>query len=298
MLRTILEILITIWLAVSIAFVVLRWLPGDALEAALISSQAPTSEIESRRKALGLNEPIGNQYLHYWTQLVQGNLGVSIYSGLPVTEMIGQRWGSTVELGVGAALVATTLGIGLGVASGFSLGYGLSRIAHIMLRLSLSVPVYWTATMVVFVLVGPLGGLRNPTNRLLLPIVVLGFHSAGTIGRVLHTSIQSNLQYDFVRTARAKGLTLSTIRTRHVLRLALVSTIAVIVLQVGFLLGGTVITETIFSRPGLGKLMLEATTEQDYPVVQGLILVFSATYAILNALGRTLQAWLDPRITP
>jgi ABC-type dipeptide/oligopeptide/nickel transport system permease component len=154
------------------------------------------------------------------------------------------------------------------------------------------VPIYWSGTLVLFVLVATFGGQRE----LIWPVLVLGFHSAGSIARLLQTEIQQVIHAPFVRTAYSKGLSRLQVTRRHVLPVALVPVIQIIALQAGILFSGTVITETLFSRPGLGLMLWNATLERDYPVVQGVVILIATTYIILNTLSHLLSQMLDPRL--
>ncbi len=243
--------LIVAWIAVSAAFVLLRWIPGDAVDSTLARSGVARSDIDARRDNLGFNDPIWQQYAAYLAGLLRGDLGDSLVSGQPVTELIGGSLGPTAVLTAGALLIATALGIGLGIAAGAaqwrSLRYGAEAVAS----LALSTPVYWTATLAIYLftielrLLPGVGG--EGIRYLILPASVLGFHTAGSIAQVTASSVRESATQDFVRTARAKGLPRLDVLD-HVLRVGLLPVIAVIALQLGFLFSGAVITETIFDR--------------------------------------------------
>lgn len=290
---------IVAWLALTLAFVALRWLPGDALDATMMRAGWPAEAIDARRTDLGLNDPIWQQYGAYLGGVVRGDWGESLISGQPVTEIITQNIGPTAVLAGASLLVAITLGLGLGILAGTvpmrAVRYGAEGLAS----LALATPVYWTATLAIYfftVFFDILPGVGGTGPRyLILPALVLGFHTAGSIAQVTAQSVREAAGEDFVRTARAKGLpTLDVID--HVLRAGLLPVIAVIALQLGFLISGTVITETIFVRRGLGGVMLDAITDRDYPVVQGLVVLAALAISLINALADVVYALVDPRV--
>jgi ABC-type dipeptide/oligopeptide/nickel transport system permease component len=288
---------LTLWLSATLAFFALRVLPGDAVVAQLAASGASEETIQARQRQLGLHEPILIQYLQFITNLTHGDLGYSLVDGLPVTELVLERLGTTMPLAIGGFSVAITMGVGLGIMGAFSLRWGLSSAARSLTSLALGTPVYWTATLVIFAF-GFLMNANSQAGVWLLPIAVLGFHTSGAIARIVQTSLRETMNADFVVTARAKGLPESLILYRHILRAALPPAIPVIALQAGFLLGGTVIIETLFMRPGLGQLLLNRTIQQDYPVVQGLIVLSAFIYTIANTVADFLLRLVDPRISP
>lgn len=283
------SVLLTFWLAYTCVFVLLRIIPGDALAAELLQAGLPQDVIEARRAALGLDAPLLTQYTRSLFGLLEGKLGVSLATGRPVSEMIAERLRSTLELALAAGAVGLIVGVGLGLFAGFAGGW-LRWLAVFLLGLSLSVPLYWTATLLLFVF-----SLRTLDN-LWLAAGILGFHTAGAIARVLQAQIDSLRRVLFIRTAYSKGLPTYLIRWRHVLRVAGLPLISVAALQAGFLLGGVVITESIFQRAGLGTLLLRGVVEQDYPVVQGVTLLLVLVYVALNTLADGLLVLADPRL--
>jgi ABC-type dipeptide/oligopeptide/nickel transport system permease component len=291
--------LVVAWLAMTLAFIALRWVPGDALDETMALSGAPDEDIALRREALGLNDPIWRQYLAYLLDLVRGDMGESLVSGQRVGPTIRQNLGPTVTLASGALLVGATLGITLGIAAGAFPWRAGRFAAEAAASLALSTPVFWTATLAIYVfttLLGILPGVGGEGIRyLILPACVLGFHTAGSIAQVTASSIREAAGQDFVRTARAKGLPEPDVLD-HILRVGLLPVVAVVALQFGFLLGGTVITETIFVRRGLGRVMLAAIQHRDYPVIQGLVVLAALVYSLINALADILYGLVDPRV--
>ncbi|MGQ9849409.1 MAG: ABC transporter permease [Aggregatilineaceae bacterium] len=287
------------WLATSAAFVVLRVVPGDAVDATLARVGASEEELAVRRAALGLADPLWQQYAIYVHRALQGDLGRSLITGQPVTEMIGQQLGATVTLALGALALGVALGTLLGLAGGLGPATWPGNLAEALASLALSTPVYWTATLAIYlftVVLGILPGTGGDGFRhLILPVMVLGFHTAGSIAQVTARSIRQTAAQGFVQTARAKGLP-ERLVVDHILRVGLLPIVAVVALQVGFLLGGTVITETIFVRRGLGRLLLTAINNRDFPVIQGVVTLTALTYSLVNALADVVYTLLDPRV--
>ncbi len=287
------------WLAMTLAFVALRWVPGDAVDATLARGGATAAEVAARREALGLNDPLWRQYGEYVLGLVQGDWGESLVTEQPVAEIIWQNIGATSALSGAALVIAVTLGVSLGI--GASLGrwrpirYGAEGLAW----LALSTPVYWTATLAIYlftIVLGILPGVGGAGVRyLILPATVLGFHTAGSIAQVTAASIRDALGQGFVRTARAKGLPEFDVLD-HVLRVGMLPVVAVVALQLGFLLSGTVITEIIFVRRGLGRVLLAAIDNRDYPVVVGVVVLSALTYSAINMLADVAYRVIDPRV--
>lgn len=291
--------LVVAWIALSAAFVVLRALPGDAVDATLARAGASPAEVAVQRQALGLADPLWRQYVAYLGEAVRGNLGESLVTGQPVVQMIGQNLGPTAVLAGSALLVGVTLGITLGLVAGLAPRRIPAWLAEGAAALALSMPVYWTATLAIYtftVVLAVLPGVGGSGPRhVILPAAVLGFHTAGSIAQVTARSIRRTAAQDFVRTARAKGLGEADVAD-HVLRVGLLPVIAVIALQLGFLLGGTVITESIFVRRGLGRLLLTAIDNRDFPVIQGIVTLTALTYSLIHALADVLYALADPRV--
>ncbi len=291
--------LVVAWLAVSLAFVALRLAPGDALEATMARGGVDASAIAAERSRLGLDDPLWQQYASYLGGVARGDLGESLVSQQPVAEMIAQNAGPTVALALGALLVAVALGVGLGVVAPAAPWLAVRTVAEAVIALMLSTPAYWTATLAIYLLtvavpVFPGVGGAGP-GAVILPVLVLGFHTAGGIARVTAESVRAAGGQDFVRTARAKGLPELDVLD-HALRVALLPVVAVIALQLGFLLGGTVITETIFVRRGLGRVLLLAVDNRDYPVIQGLVMLSALVYTALNAAADVIYRVVDPRV--
>lgn len=292
--------LLTIWLAITITFFALRLTPVDAITAELVNTGADAAIIEQRRELYGLHLPVFSQYVNYLTGLFRGDLGVSFARDLPVSLMVSEAFGSTMLLAVPAFVLSAGLGIMVGIGAGIPSRYRLHLLAKGYSTLAISMPAYWTGTLIIFLFSATLKWLPSSGDGdlryLILPVGVLAFHTSGAIARVVQTAVTETLSADFVRTARAKGLPAHLILYRHVLRVSLLPVVTVMGLQAGFLLGGTVITEILFLRAGLGRLLLDATLRRDYPVVQAGVLLSAVIYLVITTIMDSVYRWLDPRI--
>ncbi len=289
-----------IWLTITLAFFALRLIPGDAIQAQLLGSGAGAVVVENRRAQLGLNLPPVEQYARFMAGLLRGELGYSLLDGQPVVEMIAQRYPSTLSLGISATLVAGIVGIALGAMAELAPYKLAAEMARGTIRLMQSLPIYWAGTLVI-ILFADMLNLFPPSGtgslgHLILPASVLGCHVSGGIGRLVEGLMADARSADYVRTAQAKGLPQRLVTLRHILRPAVPPVIVMIALQLNFILGGTVVIETLFLRPGLGKLLLDATLQQDYPVVQGLVILGGITTVVVNEAALGLRDWLDPRL--
>ncbi len=292
--------LLIVWAAVTLAFFALRVIPGDAIVNQMLQGGAPETDIAARRAALGLDAPILAQYARYLSGLIRGDLGDSLLTRQPVSALITEQLRATIALAVSALLVAVALGLALGTLEALYGPRWPGRLAGFLSVLALSTPIYWTGTLAIYLFstklnVLPAIGSGSPAH-LILPAGVLGFHVSGSIARVTRTSLRSTLEADFVRTAQAKGLPAFQVFSGHVLRAGLPPILSVIALQMGFLLGGTVITEMLFHRQGVGQLLQNAVLDQDYPVVQGVVVLSAIVYSLISAAADLLYSALDPRV--
>jgi peptide/nickel transport system permease protein len=298
--RRLITTLLVAWAAVSLAFVALRLIPGDAIEAQLIQGGASEAEIAGRRTALGLDAPPLQQYLTYVGGLARGDLGRSLLTRQPVSQIIAEQIPATVVLALASLGVALVLGLGLGLGGAASGAVWARRASSALASLALSTPIYWTGTLAIWAFSVLLGWLpatgAGDLRHLILPAGVLGFHVAGGIARVTQAGLMETQGQDFVLFARSKGLAERQVWGRHILRVGLLPVITVVALQVGFLLSGTVITETLFVRGGLGGLLLRAILDRDLPVVQGVVVLAALLYSAVNALADVLYALADPRV--
>jgi ABC-type dipeptide/oligopeptide/nickel transport system permease component len=249
---------------------------------------------------MGLNEPLVVQYLHFVTHALQGDLGRSIRFQVPVTELIAERFGSTLQLAVAGLAVAIAIGLPLGMLAAARKGGWIDAFAMMLSYVGSSMPVYWLGLLLVLLFSFTLHWFPSAGGTgfrsLVMPAVTLGLLSAGVLARLIRSSMLEVGTEDYMRTAHAKGLPTRLVILRHGLKNAMIPVLTMIGLQFGALLAGTVVTETVFSRPGLGRLIVNAILSKDYPLVQGAILFLAVVYLLVNLAVDIAYAWLDPRI--
>jgi peptide/nickel transport system permease protein len=292
--------LLIVWATATLAFLALRIIPGDAITNQMLLGGASEADIARQRAILHLDMPVPAQYASYLLGLLRGDLGYSFLTQQPVSQLIAEQFGATFALASSALAVSLVLGLALGALEALDRPRWLGRLAGLISIVALSTPTYWSGTLAIFIFSIGLGILpatgSGDLRHLLLPAAVLGFHVAGSIARVTRTSLRKTLEADFVRTAHAKGLPARLVFSRHVLRAGLPSILSVVALQMGFLFGGTVITETLFARQGIGRLLQDAVLDQDYPVVQGVVVLSALIYSLVSAAADLLYGVLDPRV--
>ncbi len=287
-------------IAVTVAvFLLVRLIPGDP--ARLIAGLLATpEEVERLRVELGLTRPLYVQYLLFLRDILSGNLGISALTRTPVNIEIGSRFPATLMLALTGTILATSLGVLAGVSSAAARNTWLDYTVMTVALAGVSIPVFWLGIMLMlFFSVHlhwlPAGGYGSPVH-LVLPGITLAAFSIAIIARITRSSVLETLGMDYVRTARAKGLPQQTVLTQHALRNALIPVMTVVGLQFGSLLGGAVLTETTFAWPGLGRLLVGAISARDYPVIQGIVLVFATLFVLVNLAVDVLYAYVDPRI--
>jgi ABC-type dipeptide/oligopeptide/nickel transport system permease component len=282
---------LTLWLASSLVFVALRLLPNNILIAQSVEAGLDNETITRQIQQFGLDKPILEQYLGYYVGLLQGDWGRSLRNSQPVRDALIQRTTQSFTL-VGLTML---IGVPLGIVWGSTASQVnvAGRILMWLSEWSLSIPVYWTGTLALFIF-GLNFGISQQSWA--LPIGVLVFHVSGSIARLLRVNIQQIQRENFVWFAKSKGLSASHIQKWYVLRVAILPIIPLIGIQMGILLGATVATETIFSRAGLGTLLLDGVLNRDYPIVQGVVLVLVSVFIFTTAFTRWLVYQLDPRL--
>lgn len=299
-LRRVGGVVLTLWAAITVVFFAMQLIPGDPAEAALSQTTVPDAVLEQRREALGLDQPLAARYSTYLSGLLRGDLGLSWMAGQPVSLLIGQQIGPTVALALGGLAVAVAAGGLLGLLAVLGGETWLGEVSRSATGLLLALPVMFTGTLAVWLFAIVLGWLpatgQQGLASLILPSLVVGASAAGGIARTVEAGVSEALRQPFVPLAAAKGLTRAGVMIRHALRVGLLPTLDVIALQFGFLLGGTVVTENLFARQGVGRLLLRAVLDQDLPVVQGVVILSAVTYAVLNLGADVAKAWLDPRV--
>ncbi len=291
----------------SLVFLVIHLIPGDV--ASIIAGERATSEqVASVRRALGLDRPLAFQYLDWLSKVARGDLGNSLVSGRPVLQDLVLQVPRTLELMVCALLVALSLGIPAGVLAAVARGRTIDLATSTLGLLGLSVPSFVVGTLLALILGVylrwlPISGFvsfdEDPAHHLkllVMPGVALGLSMAGVVMRMTRSTMLEVLGEDYIRTARAKGLAERIVRYRHALRNAVIPVVSVVGVQAGTLLGGTVIIEFIFNWPGLSSLLIRGIFQRDAPLVQGVILLISGAFILINLLVDVVNARLDPRI--
>jgi len=288
-----------IWLVVSLVFFLIHLVPGDPI-AQMLGEGAPAADLEAARHAYGFDLPISQQYVNYWNGVLHGNLGTSFRYNQSVTHLLLQRYPYTLQLTVAALVVAILLSIPAGVHSARTRNQWDDRAISVVSLFGLSFPNFALGPILILLFsieAGwlPVSGAGSFAN-LVLPAITMGSALAAILTRMVRTSMLEELSQDYVRTARAKGLDETTVVYRHALRNAMIPVITVLGLQFGALLAGAVVTEKIFSWPGIGRLTVDAISNRDYYVVQGCILAIGLTYVLVNFLTDFVYSVLNPRI--
>mgnify|MGYP001402952868 FL=1 len=291
-----------------LVFAVLHLAPGDPA-AIMLGAQATKEDVERLHRDLGLDEPLAIQYVRWISRVAHGDLGRSIPLGREVLPEVLLRFKATLLLTAGALAIAILLGLAAGIVSAVKQYTWLDRISMGVAVTGVSLPVFWTGIMLIIVFAlqlqwFPSSGMSSPYGsglgdvlwHLVLPAVTLGTASAAALARLTRSSVLEIIRQDYVRSARAKGLAERAVIGRHVLKNAVNPIITVLGLQVGFLLGGAILTETVFSWPGLGSMMVRAIQARDYPLVQGGVLLIATTFVVVNLVVDLLYAVFDPRI--
>ncbi|MCC5978794.1 MAG: ABC transporter permease [Salinarimonas sp.] len=292
-------------LALLVAFTIsvlsfsLLFLAGDPA-AAIAGETATDQEIERIRTMFGFDRPIWLQYLEWVSRAIQGDFGRSYYFGMPVTELILSRIPVTLTLAGSAMAFALVVGIPMGVIAALYPNSIIDRIALTIAVCGQALPSFWFALMLI-VLFGFMIPILPPSGsdswqHFILPTIVLGYYATPSLMRLTRTGMLEVLSADYIRTARAKGLFPRTVLFKHALRNAVIPVVSVAAVEFGFMLGGSIVIETVFALHGTGYLAWESIRRADFPTVQALILVFSLFYVVLTFVSDLLNAWLDPRI--
>ncbi len=288
-----------VWLVVSIVFLLIHLVPGDPI-LQMLGEGAPATDIQAARHAYGLDVPLGQQYIHYWKGVLHGDLGLSVRLNQSVSSLIVQRYPYTLQLTLAALLVAIVLSIPAGVHSARRRNHWDDRALSVVSLFGLSFPNFALGPVLILLFAIKLGWLpvsgSGTFANLILPAITMGGALAAILTRMVRTSMLEELSHDYIRTARAKGLPERTVVYRHALRNAMIPIITVLGLQFGALLAGAIVTETIFSWPGLGRLTIQAIGNRDYYLVQGCILAIGLTYVAVNFLTDLLYSVANPRI--
>ncbi|MGQ0571641.1 MAG: ABC transporter permease [Armatimonadota bacterium] len=282
-----------------IIFLLIRLIPGDPARV-IAGIQASEEEVARMRVELGLDQPLYVQYARFLTRLVRGDLGLSAVTRVSVIDEIGARMRATVLLAISSIVVATIVGLTAGIVSATRQYSALDYLVMGVALFGVSIPVFWLGLMLMLLFSVslhwlPAGGYGGPAH-FILPTIALAAFSIAIIARMTRSSLLETFTQDYVRTAHAKGLRGHAVILRHALKNALIPILTVIGLQFGALLGGAILTETTFAWPGMGRLLVNAISSRDYPIIQGIVLVFALLFAAVNLAVDLLYAYVDPRI--
>lgn len=296
------RLLLTIPVVIGVSIIVfgiIRLLPGDPAQA-LAGVQATPEYVEQVRERYGLDEPVHVQYWSFVTSLVQGDLGQSTFSKRPVTTELSERFPRTFLLASVALFIATVVGVSAGIISATRRNSIFDNVSMFVALVGVAAPVFWLALMLQLLFSVQLGWLpatgMGSVAHLVLPSITLGMASAALMARITRSSMLDVLRQDFITTARAKGLAERVVIYKHALKNALIPVVTVLGLQFGILLGGAVLTETVFAWPGVGRLLVDSILRRDYPVVQGTVMLLAFLFVIINLVVDIIYAFLDPRI--
>lgn len=284
---------------ITLVFFLIHFIPGDPVDL-MLGEQALPADREQMRQNLGLTLPLPEQYLRYLGRTLRGDLGQSFQAHRSVISLIAERIPATIELMLGAMAVALALALPLGVLAALKHGRWLDHLASGFAVLGVAIPNFWLGPMLILLFAVWLDWLpvneRGGLEHLVLPAITLGTALAALLSRMIRASLVETLGEDYIRTARAKGLRMRSVVMGHAMRNALIPIVTVAGLQIGVLLSGAIITESVFDWPGLGTLLLEGISQRDYPLVQGCVLVIAVGYVLVNLATDLLYGLIDPRI--
>ncbi|WP_036299893.1 nickel ABC transporter permease [Methylotenera sp. L2L1] len=293
------SLLTVIFGVLLLTFLLIHLVPGDPVDV-MLGESANVADREALRADLGLNQPLVKQFGSYLAKLMHGDLGKSIHTQTPIIELIQARYPATLKLALLSLLIGIVIGVPLGIFAALKAGRWQDFIVTIVsVRLS-AMPAFWLGPVLMLIFAVwlgwlPVSGMDSGTS-IILPAITLGFGLSAILTRMTRTSLLEVLNDDYIRTARAKGLSEQTVILRHALRAALLPIITIVGLQMGSLLAGTVITETIFSWDGVGRLLVESIEKRDYPVTQACVLIVALSYVLVNLATDVLYRFADPRV--
>ncbi|MBV9596924.1 MAG: ABC transporter permease [Chloroflexi bacterium] len=290
-----------------LVFLLVHLIPGDVAQI-LLGTQATDQQLETLRRTFGLDRPLPVQYVDWLSHILRGDFGVSFRTNRPVLPDLVSRFGVTVQLTLLSMVIALVVAIPLGVISAANRGRASDGLSRVVALFGLSIPNFWLGTLLILFVslvlhwlppVGFVSLLDNPwlgMQTLILPAIALGTAVAAFIMRMVRSSLLEVLRQDYIRTAHAKGLREQSVLYRHALKNAFIPVLTVIGVQIGYLLGGAVIIESIFSLPGMGRFLLDSISNRDYSIVQGGVLFIALVFCLVNLSVDLMYGWLDPRI--
>lgn len=282
-----------------IIYLILNMAPGDPAKV-ILGEQATPEQIAELRESMGLNDPVLVQYARYIWGLCRGTMGQSYNSRLECSVEIMARFPNTVRLAAVAVLISVVLALPLGILAAVKQNTLFDGISMIIALIGVSMPVFWLGMLLILAFSLNLGWFPSSGSEgwksLVLPAVTLGFMHMASIARITRSSMLEVIRQDYIRTARAKGVSENKVITKHALKNALIPTITVVGLQIGAMLGGSVMTESVFAWPGIGRLMVQSINKRDIPMVLGCVIMFSVSFSIVNLIVDVLYGFVDPRI--
>ncbi|MDQ0257969.1 glutathione transport system permease protein [Evansella vedderi] len=297
--KRVLEMIPTLLIVSIIIFYFIHLIPGDPVRL-VVGPDATSEEVSMIREEMGLNDPIFIQYMSYMQGILQGDLGKSLKTGLPVMEMFENRFKNSIYLTLFSIIWAFIIGIIIGTFSAVFKNKLPDNIGMLTAVSGISVPGFWLGLILIQFFSVQLGWLptggADSWKHFILPSIALGAGIMAMIARFTRSSLLETLGSDFIRTARAKGLREMIVIPKHALRNSMVSVVTITGLQFGFLLGGSVVVETVFSFPGMGRLLIDSIAFRDYPVIQALLLLFSIQFIVVNLIVDILYSFLNPKI--
>ena len=282
-----------------LTFLLIHVVPGDPVEV-MLGESASVADRDALRADLGLNQPLFSQFGSYLNKLAHGDFGQSIHTKTPIIDMLKTRYPATLKLAFLSLLIGLSIGVPLGVYAALKAGHWQDMLVTIVSVRFSAMPAFWLGPILMLIFAVwlgwlPVSGMDSRTS-IILPAVTLGLGLSAILTRMTRTSLLEVLNDDYIRTARAKGLSEKTVILRHALRAALLPIITIVGLQMGSLLAGTVITETVFSWDGIGRLLVESIEKRDYPVTQACVLVVALSYVLVNLATDILYQLADPRV--
>ena len=284
---------------VTVVFLIVHLIPGDPVEI-MLGEQARAVDREALRHEMGLDKPIHLQYVAFLKGLVRGDLGHSLHTKQPVLTSIARRLPATIELAAAAMAVALLLAIPLGLLAAYKKDSLVDQGSMLFALLGISMPNFWLGPLLIIVFSLKLGWFpvsgRGSLAHVVLPAITLGTAMAAILTRMTRASMLDVIKSDYITTARAKGVRESLVVLKHAFRNALIPVVTIVGLQIGGLLAGSIITETIFAWPGIGRLTIQAINARDYPLVQGCVLIIALGYVLVNFATDLLYGLIDPRI--
>jgi peptide/nickel transport system permease protein len=290
----------TVFAVSAAVFLMLHLIPGDPASIYLGDNLATPERLEAIRHEMGLDRPIYVQYLDFVGRALQGDLGRSLQNGRPVALELSERLPRTAELAAAAFIVSVVFGVSLGILSALRHNTWVDTFGMLVALAGVSMPIFWLGLLAILVFSIQLSWFpvtgQHGIASLVLPAMVLGIVSSATLARLVRSSMLEVLRHEYVTTARAKGLRERVVVSRHAFKNALIPVVTVLGLEVGSLLSGAVITETVFARPGIGKLIVDSIQSKDFTVVQGGVLFVAVVYVVVNLAVDVSYGFLDPRI--